>query len=85
MGPFVAAYRWVGRSKRPLYISIFDQKLAIFVILGNKDKNCILIYVWFFWLGLIIVIALVIMSAKLATPGLFKITIIWNKCYDVII
>ena len=25
------------------------------------------------------------MSAKMATPGLFKITAIWNKGYDVII
>ena len=25
------------------------------------------------------------MSAKMATPGLLKITVIWNKGYDVII
>ena len=25
------------------------------------------------------------MSAKMATPGLFKITVSWNKDYDVII
>ena len=25
------------------------------------------------------------MSAKLATPGLLKITVFWNKGYDVII
>ena len=25
------------------------------------------------------------MSAKMATPGLFKITVFWNKGYDVII
>ena len=23
-------------------------------------------------------------SAKMATPGLLKITVFWNKCYDVI-
>ena len=23
-------------------------------------------------------------SAKMATPGFFKITVFWNKCYDVI-
>ena len=25
------------------------------------------------------------MSAKMATPGLFKIMVFWNKCYDVLI
>ena len=25
------------------------------------------------------------MSAKMATPGLLKITILWNKGYDVIV
>ena len=25
------------------------------------------------------------MSAKMATPGLFKITVFWNKSYDIII
>ena len=25
------------------------------------------------------------MSAKMATPDLFKTTVSWNKCYDVII
>ena len=25
------------------------------------------------------------MLAKLATPGLLNITLLWNKCYDVII
>ena len=25
------------------------------------------------------------MSAKIATPGLLKITVFWNKCYDLII
>ena len=30
-------------------------------------------------------IAYLMMSANLATPGLLKITVIWNKDYDVII
>ena len=25
------------------------------------------------------------MSAKMATPGLLKMTVFWNKCYDLII
>ena len=31
------------------------------------------------------VIVILIMPAKLATPGLLKIIIFWNKVYDVII
>ena len=34
---------------------------------------------------LITMIIILMMSVKMATPGLFKITIFWNKGYDVII
>ena len=30
-------------------------------------------------------VIILMVSAKMATPGLLKITVFWNKCYDVII
>ena len=30
-------------------------------------------------------VTILMMSAKMATPGLLKITVFWNKDYDVII
>ena len=62
-----------------VYISIFHQKLTIFVISGNKVKNCILIHnLWFFSftefskLVLFSVVAILMMSVKLITPDLIK-------------
>ena len=34
---------------------------------------------------LINMVTILVMSAKMATLGLLKIKIFWNKCYDVII
>ena len=73
--------------------SICLQILAIFVILGNKYKNCFLIRnLWLFLTFidflkdvLISVIAILTMSAKLAAPGLLEIIVFWNKDYEVII
>ena len=30
-------------------------------------------------------VAILMMSTKVATLGLFKIKVIWNKCYDIIV
>ena len=40
---------------------------------------------WFFKDFLIKKVTILMMSAKIATPDLLKITIFWNKGYDVII
>ena len=62
---------------------------AIFLISGNTDKNCILVHnLRLFWLLFsfqINMIANVMISIKLVTPGLIKITVFWNKVYDAII
>ena len=45
-------------------------------------------FVWVFdsfKVGLIKMIAILLMSAKLAALGLFKIKLTWNKVYDVIV
>ena len=34
---------------------------------------------------IIMMVIILMMSAKMATPGPFKITVFWNKGYDVII
>ena len=39
-----------------------------------------------FWRYMLIKLVIILMmSAKMATPGFLKITVFWNKCYDVII
>ena len=76
-----------------LVISIFQQKLIIFVISGNKEKNRISMHkLWFFNLLLSFLKVLLInmnvssmISSKLATPGVLKIKIFWNEGYEVII
>ena len=60
--------------------SIFYQKLAIFVILGNKGKSCIKQFVILltlieFKVFIINVVPVLMMSALLATPGLFEVTL----------
>ena len=72
-------------------VSITSYKLPFFVRSGNKDKKYILIHtLWFFWILLCFIkflingIAILIMSADLATPSFFKIAVFWNKGYDLI-
>ena len=72
-------------------IIIFHQKAIIFILSGNKDKNYILkcnlrfLTVIEFLKVLISVIAILMMSAKLPTPGLLRITVFWNKDYTFIL
>ena len=94
MGLSGAVHEWKWEKTHPLIlnllrihhllntsnISIFHQKLAIFVISGNKVKNCILIHnLWFFSftefskLVLFSVVAILMMSVKLITPDLIRI------------
>ena len=68
-------------------------KSAIFVISINTNVDCILMYNFSFFLltffeslkaVLINMVSIWTMSAKLATLGLLKVKIFWNKGYDVI-
>ena len=71
----------------------FHWKSANFVISRKTDIDCILVHNFNFFLAflkslkifLINLIIILMMSAKMATPGLLKITVFWNKGYDVII
>lgn len=66
------------------WFSIFDQKLTIFIISGSKDEKFLWKYnLWFFFTiikfikaGLINMIA-ILMTVKLATPDLLKISVLW--------
>ena len=57
-------------------ISAFYQKSATFVILRNTDKDCILMHNFYFFesskVVLIKMVAILMMSAKLATLDLLK-------------
>ena len=60
--------------------SIFYQKLAIFVILGNKGKSCIKQFVILltlieFKVFIINVVPVLMTLALFATPGLFEVTL----------
>ena len=68
-------------------------KSAIFVISINTNVDCILMYNFSFFLltffeslkaVLINMVSIWTMSVKLATLGLLKVKIFWNKGYDVI-
>ena len=70
---------------------IFPRKSAMFVMSRNTDIDCVLIHnlfcFTFFELLKAVLINLgkiLMISAKLATPGLLKIKVVWNKGYDVI-
>ena len=73
--------------------AIFHQKSANFAISRNKCIDCIfdtkfsvlLTFLESFKIVLIRKVTIFMMSAKMATPGLLKITIFWNKGYDVVI
>ena len=60
--------------KKYRYRLHFDQSFLILLTFLESLKN--------FIINLVIIL---MMSAKMATPGLLKITIFWNKGYDVII
>ena len=60
--------------KKYMYRLHFDTKLLILLTFLESIK-----------IVLIKKVAILVMSAKLATPGLLKIKIFWKKGYDVII
>ena len=73
--------------------AIFHRKSANFAISRNTRVDCILIQNFLIFLTfleslkivLIKKVAILMMSAKVATPGLLKIRVFWNKGYNVII
>ena len=73
-------------------ITIFHPKSANFSIWRNADIDCILTHNFYFLTSLesvkivlINLVTIVMMSAKIATPGLLKIKVFWNKAHDVMI
>ena len=71
--------------------SYFPRKSAIFVMSRNTDIDCVLIHNLFSFtffellkLVLINIVKILIISAKLATPGFLKMKVFWNKGYAVI-
>ena len=69
----------------------FNWKSAAFVISRITDIDCILIHNFFFSnffepviVVLIYTVAILMMTAKLATLDIFKRKVFWNKVYDVI-
>ena len=95
---FGAAHGW-GRPKGPPSLKSISHTLQrwnmgqlYLVISRNTDIDCILIqflilltFREFLKIFLINLVINLMMSAKMATPGLLKIAIFWNKGYDVII
>ena len=72
--------------------SIFFRKSANFVILRNKEIDNTLAF-WYIFSNLLESLKIVLinmgkilmMSRKIATPGLLKVKLFWNKGFDVII
>ena len=60
--------------------AFFYRESANFVISRNTDKNFDSLDIF-----LINMVTILMMSAKIATLGLLKIKVFWNKGYDVII
>ena len=95
---FGAAHGW-GRAKGPPSLKSISHTLQrwnmgqlYLVISRNTDIDCILIqflilltFREFLKIFLINLVINLMMSAKMATPGLLKLTVYWNKRYDVII
>ena len=78
----------VRHPLRSTNISVFKQKLTIFIISRNKDKNCLLMNdLRFFWILLSFFkkfvlknkIETLMISTKLTTSGFPKITLFRNK------
>ena len=69
--PEISKFCYIMKYRYRLYFSTWF--LIFFAFLGSLK-----IYL----INLVIVLMI---SAKMATPGLLKITVFWNKCYDVTI
>ena len=72
--------------------AFFLRKSENFFISRNTDINCILIRNFYFFVTfleslnifLINLVKILMMPAKMITPGHLKIAVFWNKGYDVI-
>ena len=70
--------------------AFFYRKSVNFVMSRNTDIDRVLVHKFYFFLGfpeslmisLINVVIILMMSEKMATPGLPKITVFWNKGYE---
>ena len=71
---------FTGNQQFLLYQEIQIQ-IGFWYIISNCF-NFSWVFKYFFSINLVIIM---MMSAKMATPGLLKITVFWNKGYDVII
>ena len=69
--------------------AFFHRKPANFAISINTDIEWILYIIsncfTFFWIFKVNMVTILIMSAKIATVGLLKTKVFWNKGYDIII
>ena len=82
----------VTHSLNSADISFFHRKSANFAISRNTDIDCISIHNFYlFWLFLILyrffvinMVKILMMSTKMATLGLLKMKVFWNKGYYVI-
>ena len=72
-------YFFTINQKILLYQEIQIQ-IAFWYIISNSFN-----FSWVFKDFLINLVIILMMSAKMATPGLLKITVFWNKGYNVII
>ena len=87
--------KYINHVTHPLSsadISIFHRKSANFAISINTDIDCNLKHNFQFFFtsfeslktALINMVTILMMSAKMATPDLLKIQVIWNKGCDLI-
>ena len=68
------------RNKQILLYQELQIQIAFWYIISNSFN-----FSWVLEIFLINLVIILMMSAKMATPGLLKITVFWNKGYDVII
>ena len=83
----------VTHSMSPADISNFSPEIRKFCYIKkcryrlNFDTKFLIILAFLESLRIVLIkkVTSLMMSAKMATPGLLKITVFWNKDYDVII
>ena len=74
-------------------ISIFSSEISKFCYIKNYRYRLnlstylqiLLVFLESLKICLIYLVIILMMSTKMATPSLFKLTVFWNKGYDVII
>ena len=68
------------RNQQILLYQEIQIQIAFWYIISNSFN-----FSWVLEIFLINLVIILMMSAKMATPGLLKIKVFWNKGYDVII